>query len=302
MKTAHDSQSLEFLLIVEAVLEHKTITRAAEHLGMSQSALSHALVRLRSRFGDPLFVRSGGVMQPTPFVAGFIDPLQRALGIVRSEILGTAAFQPGTTERVFKIAVTEIGALVLVPKILKVLRARAPKASLAPLDVARTQLSSSLESGAVDIVVGHFPELKASVFQQRLLTRSYAAIVSTSHPTVRARMTAKQFQQVPVVRCTAAAAINDIVDRHFADQGLEQPVALETQHIMAVASIVGSTDWMAFVPDELVLPMSKIAPIRRVEVPISAPQLVLRQHWHRRFHGDAANRFLRSVIYAAVHE
>jgi DNA-binding transcriptional LysR family regulator len=302
MKRTPGPENLEFLLVFDAVLQHKTITRAAEHLGISQPALSHALERLRQRFGDPLFVRSGGLMQPTPFVTRLADPLQRALGIVRSEILGSAGFQPETTERVFKVAVTEIGAFVLVPRILQVLRARAPRASLAPLDVARTALAAGLESGAVDIAVGHFPELKAGIYQQQLATRSYAAIVSTAHPTVKARMTARQFQQLPIVRCSAAGVINEIVERHFADQGLEQQVALETQHIMAVASIVGSTDWMAFVPDELVAPMGRIAPVRKVEVPMPTPQLALRQHWHRRFHADAANQFLRSVIHAAVHE
>jgi DNA-binding transcriptional LysR family regulator len=302
MKAPNHNGGLDFLLIIEAILEHKTITRAAEHLGMSQSALSHALVRLRGRFGDSLFVRAGSVMQPTPLAQVFAEPLKRSLAIIRNEILQATVFDPKTTRRTFKIAVSEIGALLLVPKILEVLRARAPDASLAPLQIPLGQLGADLENGNVDLAVGHMPELSDSFFQQRLMGRNYVAIINTRHPTIGARMTPREFQQTPIVCCTAAAAVNDIVKLHLAKQGVAQRVALETPHVMALAGIVGATEWMAFVPEELLATMSHLAPVRRVEVPMPAPRLDLKQHWHRRYGDDAAHRFLRSVVYDAVHE
>jgi len=100
---------LDFLLVFEAILAHHTITRAAEALGTSQSALSHALIRLRKKFNDPLFVRVGAAMRPTPLVVGLSEPLRRTMSIVRNEILGAARFDPSATSRQFKLCVNEVG-------------------------------------------------------------------------------------------------------------------------------------------------------------------------------------------------
>lgn len=302
MHDAHIPSGLDFLLVFEAVLTHGTITKAAEHLGVSQSALSHTLVRLRSHFGDPLFVRAGGVMKPTPLVLGITEPLRRSLTIIRGEILGARRFDPKTSQRLFKICVSEVGAFLLVPRLLKVLSKRAPGASLAPMEVPRAEIPSALESGAVDLAIGHFPELKSSLFQQNLFVRSYSAIVAKSHPTVGARMTARQFQQIPIVRCNSTVAINQWLDAYFAKSGPAPATALETPYLMALATIVGATQWVAFVPDELLEPMQRLASIRAVEVPAAVPRLAVKQYWHRRYKDDEANRFLRALVYEALHE
>jgi DNA-binding transcriptional LysR family regulator len=302
MQKVHDLDRLDFLLVVEAVLTHKTITKAADHLGVSQSALSHSLVRLRARFKDPLFVRSGGVMQPTPLVSSFAEPLARSLAIIRSEVLGAARFDPATTQRVFKVCVTEIGAFLLVPRLIRLLRERAPLAAHAPMDINRAEIPAALESGSVDVPIGHFPELRASLYQQHLFTRSYSAIVRADHPMVRKKMTPKQFNETPLVRCTSTVAINQWLDRHFAKAGRTQAVGLETPYIMALGSIVGATDWMAFVPDELIEPLKRLAPVRPVDVPLPVPKLAVKQHWHRRYKGDEASRFIRGVVYDALRE
>lgn len=302
MHDVHIPSGLDFLLVFEAVLTHGTITKAAEQLGVSQSALSHTLVRLRAHFGDPLFVRSGGVMQPTPLVAAITEPLGRSLAIIRGEILGARKFDPKTSQRTFKICVSEVGAFLLVPRLLKLLAKRAPNASLAPLEVPRSDIPSALESGAVDLAIGHFPELKPSLFQQNLFVRSYSGIVSKTHPTVGAQLSARQFHQLPVVRCTSTVAINEWLDRHFARNGPAPATALETPYLMALATIVGATQWIAFVPDELLEPMQRLAPIRAVVVPAPVPRLAVKQYWHRRYKSDEANRFLRALVHEALGE
>ena len=131
MKESHTQlDRLDFMLVIEAILEHKTITRAAQKLGVSQSALSHTLVGLRQRFRDPLFVRVGAEMRPTPLVSGFAEPLQRSLSIIRNEVLNSAHFDPAASQRAFKICVNEVGAYIMVPRILRLLRERAPHTTI----------------------------------------------------------------------------------------------------------------------------------------------------------------------------
>jgi DNA-binding transcriptional LysR family regulator len=163
-------------------------------------------------------------------------------------------------------------------------------------------MAAALESGAADLAIGHYPELKASLFQQHLFTRSYSAIVRTGHPTIKAAMTDGQFQQTPIVRCTSTVAINQWLDAHFAKARQPQPVALETPYVMALAGIVGATDWVAYVPDELLEATRRLGGVRAVRVPVPVPRLAIKQHWHRRFKDDAASRFLRALVHEALHE
>ncbi|MES2188977.1 MAG: LysR family transcriptional regulator [Pseudomonadota bacterium] len=302
MKEATGLDRLDFLLVFEAILEQKTITRAADKLGISQSALSHALKRLRGKFNDPLFVRAGATMQPTPLVIGLTGPLQRSMAIVRNEIMSAARFDPATTTRTFRLCVNEVGAFLLAPRVIKILQKNAPYASLTPLEIPRTDISGALESGQVDLAIGHYPELKTSIFQQLLFRRSYVAIVRKNHPHMGASMTEKQFFQTPLIRCTATVAISQWLDRRFAAARQPQIIALETPYVMALATLTAATDWMAFVPEELVTALKNIASVRVVDVPHKPPVLDLKQHWHRRFKDDGANKFLRQIVHQALHE
>ena len=303
MRDSSALDRLDFLLVLDAVIEHRTITRAAEALGVSQSALSHALVRLRSRFHDPLFVRSGAVMLPTPLVQSLVDPLQRSMRIIRDEILNAPRFDPATSARVFRLCVNEVGALLLAPKVIRVLRARAPSASIAPTEVPRDDMAAALEAGRVDLAVGHYPELKGSgIYQQLLFRRSYVAIVRESHPTIGASLSARQFYKMPLIRCTATVAVGTWLDRLFAEAGQVQITAIETPFVMSLAALAAATDAIAFVPEELVSALKSVAALRVVKLPFATPVLDIKQHWHRRQKDDAAHRFLRQVVHDALHE
>jgi DNA-binding transcriptional LysR family regulator len=302
MKNPHTGvDQLDFLLVIEAVLKHRTITRAAEALQISQSALSHTLTRLRARLGDPLFVRVGGEMQPTPLVARLSEPIDRSLRIIREEVLDAPAFNPTTTTRVFKLFVGEVGAFILIPRVLRLLHERAPLAGLATPDISRHEIGASLEDGRIDVAVGYYPELKTSIYQQLLFTRTFVGVVRQGNPSVGRRLTHRQLREVPIVRTPGNAAINRWLDRPLRGQP-EPRIAMETPYVMALASIVAETDWMGIVTEDLVSIFRKLAPVRAVSLPSDLPRIPVRQHWHRRYKEDAPNRFIRQLIYDAVHD
>jgi DNA-binding transcriptional LysR family regulator len=292
---------LDFLLVIEAVLQHRTITRAAQALDVSQSALSHTLTRLRTRLGDPLFVRVGGEMQPTPLVTRLADPIGRSLRIIRDEVLNTAEFDPATTRRVFHLCVGEVGAFIVIPPVLRLLRERAPYAHLSTLDTPRNEIGTALEDGRLDVAIGYYPELKTSMYQQLLFDRTFVGIVREDNPNVGQRVTLKQLKAIPIVRAPSTIAINRWLDKHLRGQ-LETSIAMETPYVMALAPIIAETDWMGVVTEELLPAFRKLAPLRAVSLPSGLPKIGVRQHWHRRFKEDPANRFIRQVIYDAVHE
>ena len=303
MNTMHSDvpERLDFLLVIEAILQHKTITRAAEALNLSQSALSHTMTRLRARMGDPLFVRVGAEMHPTPLVVRLSEPISRSLRIIREEILSTPEFRPATTTRCFKLCVGEVGAFVMIPRIARTLRERAPHARLSTHDTPREHIAGKLEDGSIDVAIGYYPELKTSIYQQRLFTRTYVGVVREHHPEVGARLTSAQLQSIPIIRTPSTLAINRWIDTHLEGAPTMQ-IAMETPYIMALAPIIAESDWIALIPDELVEPFRRLAPIRAVALPRDLPRISVRQHWHRRFKEDSASRFIRQVIHNAVHE
>jgi DNA-binding transcriptional LysR family regulator len=302
MQSPRSVDRLDFLLVLQAILKCRTITRAADELGCTQSALSHALVGLRKRFRDPLFVRAKGEMHPTPLVMRFADPLERSLAIIRDEILGSAAFDADTSERAFKLRVNEIGAYLLVPRVIKLLRQRAPHASVTTVEIPRADIGEALEDGKADLAVGHYPELTANIFQQGLFVRGYAAIVRADHPKIGYNVVADEFFDLSFVRCTATVAMNRWLGEQFRKRGRTPKIALETPYVIALAGLVAATDCLTLVPQELVPTLANLAPVRAVELPFKLPTPAIKQHWHRRYKDDDANRFIRQVVFDALHE
>lgn len=293
---------MDFLLVIDAVYKHRSVTRAADALGISQSALSHALNKLRTRFGDPLFVRSGTEMQPTPLAEKFAAPIARALAIIDSDIIHAMGFDPATTTRTFTVCVSEVGAIAMVPRILKRLRQVAPHATLAPRSLPEEQISMALESGKADLAVGYYPMLKASTYQQALCKRTYVGIVRADHPSVGDALTLEQLYRIPMIRTTSVHAINILLDAHMAQHGVKPVIALETSYVMALAFLTADSDWLALIPDELVQTMQALAPVRAVRIPLDLPLIAIKQHWHQRYKDDEANRFLRKTVYEALAE
>ena len=141
------------LKAVMALMEHGTVTRAAQTLGTSQSALSYQLERMRKRFGDALFVRIGNRMAATPFTQRLAEPASRVLRIMETEIGGLQSFDPATTRREYRIGMNELGAITLVPRLVRRLAELAPYAALSPVQLGPENLSAALESGQLDMAL-----------------------------------------------------------------------------------------------------------------------------------------------------
>src|SRR5262245_6533419 len=124
---------LNLLVVFAAMVEHRSVTRAGEAIGLSQPAMSAAVARLRSLFDDALFVRSGAEMKPTPRALEVAEPVRRVIETVRTDILQRTQFDPATTERTFTLLTPDIGEINFVPRLLARLATLAPHANLRAL-------------------------------------------------------------------------------------------------------------------------------------------------------------------------
>src|SRR5438477_7232441 len=136
------SFDLNLLPVLVTVYEHGSVTAAAEHLGMSQSAISTALAKLRLTYGDPLFHRVGHGMQPTARMRGLIEPVREALSRVDGTFTSEPVFNAGTTAHTFTLALSDLGEMVFMPKILRRIRQLAPRASVRRSEEHTSELQS----------------------------------------------------------------------------------------------------------------------------------------------------------------
>jgi DNA-binding transcriptional LysR family regulator len=287
---------LNLLVVFAALAEQRSVTRAAEALGLSQPATSAALARLRVLLADPLFVRAGSDMRPTPRAAQLAGPIRRVLDAVKEEILLAQAFDPATTDRLFTVLTPDIGEMNFLPRVLAHLASSAPGANLKAQSMPPHAAAEALESGAADLAVGYFPDLhRAGFFQQRLFRNEHVCILRRDHPTIGKSLTLKQFLAAShaVVRPEGR---EHVFEQFLQANSLRRRVRLEVSHFMSLLPIISSSDLLATVPRDMADVCVRHGNIRLLATPMKSPVIDVHQFWHRRFHKDAAHAWFRAVV------
>ena len=288
---------LNLLVIFDAMARLRSVNRMAEAVGLSQPAASAALARLRALFEDPLFVRTGAQMKPTPRALELAPAVHRIVEAINTEVLQQASFDPAAAERTFTLLTPDIGEVSFLPGVLARLRRDAPGVRLRALAMPRQAAAEALESDIADLAIGFFPDLqKAGFFQQRLFKSNYACITCASAKRVPDRLTRKQFLEAQhvVVRPDGR---EHLLDQFLDQKGWQREVRLELSHFMSLIAILPGSDFIATVPMDIATVLGRHLPLRRLELPFKPPDIDVQQFWHRRMQHDAANQWLRGVFY-----
>jgi len=288
---------LNLLPVVLAIAEERSVSRAAERLGWSQPKVSIALNKLRAALGDPLFIRSSHGMAPTPRALALVAPTRDILARVKAEVLASAAFDPATTKRRFTFALSDIGEMTFLPKLLAYLQKHAPGATVRSVTLPPDEIAAGLESGDIDLAVGYFPDLKArNFFQQRLFTHSFISLLNAKHRVKGERMSMEQFLAIGHAVISAEGRSQEVFEQLLAKLKIERRIVLSTPHFMSIPFIVASTDLLVTVPYAVGASFAQIANIRLIEPPFEIPKFDLKQHWHRKYHKDQTNMWIRGVV------
>lgn len=291
---------LNLLVVLDALLEQRGVTRAAEQLGLSQPATSAALARLRRLLGDPLFVKAGQEMRPTPRALELATPVRRVLGMVREEILRTAGFDPATSDKTFQLIAPDIAEVILLPRLLARLRERAPGVRIRAQSMPRHAAAQALASGTADLALGYFPDLRRNEFyQQRLFKHRYRCVVRRDHPGIGARMTLRQYLDAPHAVVWPEGR-EHLFETYMQSRKLERRVVLELSHFTSLLTLIPSSDLIATVPEDLASFFEAHADIRVLDLPLRAPEVEVHQFWHQRLHRDAAHAWLRQQMHEAL--
>jgi len=286
---------IELLLIFDEIYKTRNVTRAADNLGLPQSTVSLGLGKLREHFNDRLFSRTAKGMEPTPRAENAVMDVRRALQALQHALADEPAFDPAGSTREFRICMTDISEIILLPRLLNYLRDHGPGIRV---DISKISPDSPAElaDGRVDLAVGFMPHLEAGFYQQKLFDQHFVCLAASRHPRVTDALDLAALQREDHVLVRTSGTGHAIVDKVLAREGVHRRVVLQVPSFLGVARIVAQTELLAIVPYRYGAAMAASEDVRLWPVPVELPSFQVKQHWHERYHADASNRWLRQVF------
>jgi DNA-binding transcriptional LysR family regulator len=286
---------LKLLTIFQEIFRTRSVSLAAENIRVSQPTVSVGLAKLRRRFNDPLFVRTSAGMEPTPLASELLMPVSEALGLLRYALRHQVVFDPKKSERCFRICMTDISQIVLLPRLLNHLKEAAPSIRIEVIHISATT-PKLLESGEADLAIGFMPQLEVGFHRQQLFTQRFVCMLRKDHPRVGERLSLKIFREESHMQVTTPGTGHWIIDKVLEEKQVTRKIALRVPSFLGIASIVANTDLLATVPERLGEALMHSANVKTLKPPINFPSYAVKQHWHERYHHDPRNQWLRSVV------
>ncbi|MBB3180627.1 LysR family transcriptional regulator [Variovorax sp. Sphag1AA] len=286
---------LEWLAVFDEVYKTGSVSKAADRLGIAQAAASTMLNKLREHFDDRLFARTAQGMQPTPYAQRLCGHVREVLAQLEQARGSRAIFDPGEARRNFRICMTDISEVVLLPGLLDHLRRAAPGVHI-ETEIVSTDSGRRLEDGEVDLAVGFMPQLDAGFYQQTLFMQDFVCVVAQNHPRIGARLSRKRFEAEAHAVISSSGTGHAIVDKTLARLGITRNVVARLSSFLSVARIVARTELVVIVPRILGEVLVTQEPVKLLDAPFELPAYAVKQHWHERFHADAGNAWLRRTV------
>jgi len=288
---------LNLLPIFVALLEERSVTRAADRLGMTQSALSNALTRLRGMLQDPLFVRERYGMRPTPKAEALAPALSSALAALDTVVLGQQAFDPSRADQLVTIAPNSYVEFVFVPAFAARLRELAPGMRLRTVPYGADLAATGVTSGTTAMVLGRITDAPDNLVVQHIADDGLACVVRADHPKIGNRITKLQYERMKHVNLLPAggrlrAGLFQALERG----GLKRDVAVTVTHFMSIPEIVAATDYCATLPRLICRRLAGDARLKVLPTPVDLGTFPMQAAWHVRHRHDPAHVWLRTLV------
>lgn len=296
-----ESFDLNLLLAFEALMLERSVTRAARRVNLSQPAMSNALARLRRTFDDPLLVRTHEGMKPTPAAQSLMAPVLAALSGLRAALEEKPSFDPAASRRTFHLLSNDYAEILLFAPMLKGLRATAPGVTLR-IDRQRSLFQPPAPSSLAeshDLAVGFFPDtlsLDATLHSELLWEEKNVCIASRSHPSIRGRLTLKQYAAASHAAVFYKSEGLGVIDAILSQRGHARQVGMFVPHFATVPFVVAASDLVATVPERLALKLAPTLKLQVLPVPVALPPFRLTMLWHGRSDFDPAHNWLRRLL------
>jgi DNA-binding transcriptional LysR family regulator len=292
---------LNLLFAFDVLMEEKSVTKAAQRLCVSQSAMSHTLRRLRGLLDDPVLVSSLGGMRPTPRALELIDPVRQALALLDRTISPPAIFDPGVNDTCFALGSTDYVEYVILPPLIKRLAKIAPNIRIQLKRFMPDEVEECLEKGMLDLVIRLQQHCSKRLQAHKLLQEMPVVLVRVNHPDVGDFMT-------PDLYCTLRHVVIDSfemssrVQQIWQDHGIERTVALRSPNFLSAPLILAESDMIATLPLKIARMFTRGGRLKIVPFPLLVSEFNLEMVWHTLLEKDPSQCWFREQVIAVAAE
>jgi DNA-binding transcriptional LysR family regulator len=285
---------LNLLIVFDAVMQERNVTRAGGKIGLSQPAVSHALGRLRHMLKDELFIRTPDGMVPTPRAEQLAEPLRQALRDMQLA-LEPETFVPQEASRRFGLALNNYAAVVLAPAIVAAVTADAPGIRLDLRPSGARDMPALLDRGELDLAIGTFEDFGERFARVPLLEDTFIVAMRHNHPAGGREITAEALANLPHLEISSSGEDVGFVDESLGARGLARNITHRAPRLSA-AAILSSSDMVAVLSRRLAEHWVRTYGLSTCKLPFASPSIRTEMLWHRRFDDQPAHCWLRELI------
>ncbi|CAM5372307.1 LysR family transcriptional regulator [Eoetvoesiella caeni] len=284
------------LRLLEALAQTRNVSVAAEMIGLSQSAASHTLAKLRVLFDDSLFVRTSRGIEPTPFGMKVSAAAIAALKALRHGLEDEGPFDVIRSTRLFNLYMSDVGQMIFLPRLLAEIKRCSPGVTIRVFPVPVRNQSAALESGEIDLAIGHFTSLTTGFFQRRLFRESYVCVARSDHPRFVGGMSAEGFIKAQHATADSSGMAHETIEKELRKHRLNRDVVLTVPQFMVLPLVIESSDILVTMPRGLAEEFAKLISIKVMPTPIKIPSYDIKMYWHQRVHNEDGNKWLRRLF------
>jgi len=290
---------LNLLIAFDALMAERNVTRAARRVGIGQPAMSYALSRLRELFADELLVRTASAMQPTTRALELAGPISRILSDIRASVLSDRAFHPEGAEMVFRVGASDYAEVSILSVVLTALRSSAPKVRLVVLLVNRDQVGTMLESGAIDLAVGYYPEHPGAQQREVLFHEEFVCLFDAKACGINPPLKLKAYLELPHILMSLRGDLSGDADALLAREDAERFVFMATPHFLTIPFMLHGLRAIAAIPRRLAESCANVAGLTVSPMPIALEGYDVSMLEHAPTETDPAQRWFRDLVRVA---
>lgn len=284
------------LLVFDAMLEERSVTRAARRLGMTQSAVSHALNRLRDVWRDPLFMRRGTGMVPSQRALALMPGIGAALGELRLLIGEAERFDLAGSRRRFVLGMSDYAAALFLPRLLDRAGDSLGRVTFLVRHASHAIGMDMLDRGDVECLIGSFPAPPARMREETLLQERFVCAARTGHPLFESGLSLDAYAAAHHIHVSLSGEPSGLPDQFLARAGRSRHVAMTIGHFLVLPQILASSDLIATEPQSVLAPFLTGFGVATRPTPFRSDPFAFSMIWHARSDRDPAHDWLRGAI------
>lgn len=294
------SIDLNLLVVLDAVLRTRNVTKAAKELSLSQSATSGALARLREVLDDPLLIRTAHGMVPTPRAEALADPVGEALRGLRQALEGPKRFDPATSTQTFTLRASDFVQSIVLPPLLAEIAVKAPGIRLSARPPTGSLPTAELIAGELDLVLAPWGDGPAGFLKQKLFQERFLTAARSDHPALGDKLTVDEFVTLRHVIVSFKGDMTAPIDQELEQMGRPRRVAIGVPYFHIALAMVAASDYIATVPERLARAYARQFALKLFTPPVAVAGFPIFQFWHERTNNAPEHQWFRAAVYRAA--